>query len=142
MQDRKEHQMKRLLLITVIGILFLFHSSIIVFAQASKPPKKTPELLSQGKKLYDQNCAVCHGAKGDGKGPAGIALKPPPRTFNIPLNQWTYSKGDPNKVFDVITKGIPNTAMVKWDQLSEQERWALVYTVVEFGSPKATPKKK
>ena len=25
--------------------------------------------------------------------------------------------------------------MVKWDQLSEQERWALVYTVVEFAAP-------
>jgi hypothetical protein len=29
--------------------------------------------------------------------------------------------------------------MVKWDQLSEQERWALVYFVVEFAAP---PKKK
>jgi hypothetical protein len=28
--------------------------------------------------------------------------------------------------------------MVKWDQLSEQERWALVYFVVEFAAP---PKK-
>ena len=42
----------------------------------------------------------------------------------------------------MITKGIPNTAMVKWDQLSEQERWALVYVVVEFATPKAPPKKK
>ena len=25
--------------------------------------------------------------------------------------------------------------MVKWDQLSEQERWALVYFVVEFAAP-------
>jgi hypothetical protein len=32
--------------------------------------------------------------------------------------------------------------MVKWDQLSEQERWALVYTVVGFASPKVPPKKK
>jgi hypothetical protein len=31
--------------------------------------------------------------------------------------------------------------MVKWDQLSEQERWALVYTVVDL-PPKAPPKKK
>jgi high-affinity iron transporter len=125
----------------IIGFFFILASQW-VFAQAPQPPKKTPELLSQGKKLYEQNCALCHGATGDGKGPAGVALKPPPRTFNIPLNQWTYSKGDLKKVFDVITKGIPNTAMVKWDQLSEQERWALVYTVVGFASPKVPPKKK
>ena len=131
--------MKRLLLVSVIASLFLFCWLNMVFGQALKAPKKTPELLSQGKKLYETNCAPCHGAKGDGKGPAGVALKPPPRTFNLPLSQWTYSKGDPKKVFEVITKGIPNTAMVKWDHLSEQERWALVYVVTEFASP---PKKK
>ena len=125
----------------ITGIAFILASQW-VFGQAPKPPKKTPELLNQGKKLYEQNCALCHGTNGDGKGPAGVALKPPPRTFNLPLNQWTYSKGDLNKVFDVITKGVPNTAMVKWNQLSEQERWALVYTVVEFAGSKAPPKKK
>jgi mono/diheme cytochrome c family protein len=125
----------------VVGIFFILASQW-VSGQASKPPKKTPELLSQGKKLYEQNCALCHGANGDGKGPAGVALKPPPRTFNLPLGQWTYSKGDLKKVFEVITQGIPNTAMVKWDQLSEQERWALVYFVVNLAGPKAPPKKK
>jgi high-affinity iron transporter len=134
--------MKRLFCIVVIGSFLLFFSCNTVFSQAPKPPKKTPELLNQGKKLYGQNCAVCHGATGDGKGPAGVALKPPPRTFNVPLDQWTYSKGNLKKVFDVITKGIPNTAMVKWDHLSEQERWALVYTVVGFASSKVPPKKK
>jgi high-affinity iron transporter len=134
--------MKNLFWVTIVASLLLLYPLDIIFGQAPKPPKKTPELLSQGKKLYELNCAPCHGATGDGKGPAGVALKPPPRTFNIPLNQWTYSKGDLKKVFDVITKGIPNTAMVKWDQLSEQERWALVYTVVEFAKPKAPPKKK
>jgi hypothetical protein len=38
-----------------------------------------------------------------------------------------------------MSKGIPNTSMVKWDQLSEQERWALVYYTIEFAAP---PKKK
>ena len=47
-----------------------------------------------------------------------------------------------SKIFDVITKGIPNTSMVKWSQLSEQERWALVYAVVEFAAPKVPTKKK
>ncbi len=130
--------MKRLLLFAVIGSLLFVYSSNVVLGQAPKIPKKTPELLAQGKKLYETNCAPCHGAKGDGKGPAGVALKPPPRTFNLPLSQWTYSKGDPKKVFEVISKGVPNSAMVKWDQLSEQERWALVYVVMGFAAP---PKK-
>jgi high-affinity iron transporter len=125
----------------IIAASIFFLSSFSPLLGQTKSPKKTPELLNQGKKLYEQSCAPCHGAKGDGKGPAGLALKPPPRTFNLPLSQWTYSKGDLKKVFEVITKGIPNTAMVKWDHLSEQERWALVYYVVEFAAPKAPTKK-
>ena len=49
-----------------------------------------------------------------------------------PPSTWPYSKGDLKKVFEAITKGIPNSSMVKWDQFSEQERWALVYTVEGF----------
>ncbi len=120
-------------------LLLPFH---LLFAQTAKPPKKSPEMLAAGKKLYEQYCATCHGPKGDGKGLIGAALKPPPRDFNIPLNQWTYAKGDLKKVFDVITKGIPNTSMVKWDQLSEQERWALTYYVAEFATPTKAPTKK
>ena len=121
--------------------LFLF-SSDFAYGQAPKPPAKTPALMNLGMKLYDQNCASCHGPKGDGKTPLGNALKPPPRDFNIPLSQWTHSKGDLKKVFDVISKGIPNTAMVKWDQLPEQERWSLVYYVVQFSTQKLPAKKK
>ncbi len=134
--------MKRGLLVILFGPLFLLYSFNIVLGQTAELPQKTPEVLNQGKKLYEQNCSPCHGAKGDGKGPAGVVLKPPPNDFNNPLREWPITKGDPNKIFEVITKGIPNSAMVKWDQLSEQERWALVYTVVGFAAPKAPPKKK
>jgi high-affinity iron transporter len=133
--------MRKILYLVITGSLLLFLLGT-AHAKDPIPPQKTPELLNQGKKLYEQNCAPCHGAKGDGKGPAGLALKPPPGTFNLPLSQWTYSKGDLKKVFEVITKGIPNTSMVKWDQISEQERWALVYYVAEFAAPKIPPKKK
>src|SRR4030043_489175 len=93
-----------------------------VLGQAQKPPKKTPELLTQGKKIYDQNCVTCHGPKGDGKGQLGAALKPAPSDFTKPLKEWPYTKGDSKKVFEVIARGLPNSSLVKWDQLPEQER--------------------
>jgi len=133
--------MKRLILIS-IGSLFLLTSFSSVLGQAQKVPKKSPELLTQGKKLYDQNCVTCHGPKGDGKGQLGAALKPAPSDFTKPLKEWPYTKGDSKKVFEVIAKGIPNSSMVKWDQLPEQERWALVYYVVGFATLKAPAKKK
>ena len=110
-------------------------------AKDSQPPKKTPELLNQGKKLYEQNCSPCHGTKGDGKGPASAALKPAPSDFAEPLNKWPNTKGKPEKIFEVISKGIPNSAMVKWDQFPERDRWGLVYFVMEFVKSSG-PKKK
>jgi len=133
--------MRGLIWVTVL-VFFIFFSSLGQTLGQSAPPKKTPELLAQGKKLYEQNCVTCHGSKGDGKSQLGAALKPPPRDFNIPFKQWTHSKGDLKKVFNVMSKGIPNTSMVKWSQLSEQERWSLVYYVIEFAAPKAPTKKK
>jgi high-affinity iron transporter len=131
-------KMKRLLWVVLLSSFFLF-SSLGQGLSQSNPPKKTAELLTPGKKLFEQNCATCHGPKGDGKGQLGVALKPPPSDFTNPFHQWAFGKGDLKKVFEVITKEIPNTSMVKWNQLSDQERWALVYFVVEFA---ALPKKK
>ena len=115
-------------------IFSFFHSG---YGSRKRPgaPKKTPELLTQGKKIFEQTCAPCHGSKGDGNGPAGAVLKPPPTNFTRPLKEWPYTKGDLQKIFEVISKGIPNSSMVPWTQYSEQERWALTYTSMEFAAP-------
>jgi high-affinity iron transporter len=120
------------IIIVMVGSLFFLSSSS--FALDPTPPKKTPDLLKQGKKIFEQTCSACHGSKGDGKGPAGVALKPPPTNFTKPLKEWPNTKGDLRKVFEVITKGIPNSGMVAWTQYSEPERWALAYTVIGFSS--------
>ena len=134
--------MGKILQVIVAEFLLLFLLGT-AFAKDPSPPKKTPELLKQGKKLYDQNCSTCHGPKGDGKGQLGAALKPAPSDFAEPLKQWPNTRGDLQKIFEVISKGIPNSAMVKWDHLSVEERWALVYYVVNFFNPnKSGPKKK
>jgi mono/diheme cytochrome c family protein len=134
--------MKRPVLFPGILMLLCLFVSSQAFAQAPKVPKKTPELLAEGKKLYEQNCLSCHGVKGDGKGPAGAVIQPHPNDFTQPLNLWPVTKGVPQKIFEVIAKGIPNTAMVKWDHLPEKGRWGLVYFVMEFASKAPPPKKK
>ena len=129
-----------------LGVLIMlscfFFSSFIVTLANPVAPKKTPELLAQGKKLFEQNCSPCHGPNGDGKGPVGAALKPSPNDFTKPLKDWPTTKGDPNKIFEVISKGIPNSGMLKWDQLPEQDRWALTYRVIDFAPAPKTPTKK
>jgi len=130
--------MKKRIRIVAVCSLSLF--TTISLAANPTPPKKTPELLKEGKKVFEQVCASCHGSKGDGKGPAGAALTPPPTDFQKPLKEWPNTKGDPQKIFEVISKGIPNSAMIAWAQYSEQQRWTLVYTIMGFSNPTAKRK--
>ena len=128
--------MKKLAWVLVLLLPFLLMLDPIR-SQAQTPPKKTPEILKQGKAVFEKNCALCHGAAGDGKGQLGATFKPPPNDFTKPLSEWPTTKGDIKKVFEAITKGVPKTSMVKWSHLSEQDRWALAYTVLEFSRPPA-----
>ena len=132
-------KMKRWRWVMIVGSFFVLSLWGAAQGKDPAPPKKTPELLNKGKKIFEQTCAPCHGSKGDGKGPAGAVLKPPPTDFQKPLKEWPYTKGDLQKIFEAISKGIPNSSMVAWAQYSEQERWALTYTVMEFA---ASPGKK
>jgi high-affinity iron transporter len=133
--------MGKILWLFIVGFIFI-SIPCAAYSKEATPPKKTPELLSQGKKLYEQNCITCHGSKGDGKGQLGTALKPAPSDFTKPFKQWPLAKGNLNKVFEVIANGIPNSSMIKWDQLPEKDRWALTHYVVDFAFPKTPAKKK
>ncbi|HWH69562.1 MAG TPA: c-type cytochrome, partial [Candidatus Sulfotelmatobacter sp.] len=44
-------------------------------------PVVTPELVAHGKQIYAQNCAACHGEKGDAQGLCSAFLLPRPRNF-------------------------------------------------------------
>ncbi len=128
--------MRRSLWIYLIGSFFLFSLLGTAPGKDPKPPKKTPELVNVGRKLFEQKCTPCHGPRGEGKGPLASALTPPPSDFAEPLKNWPNTKGNPQKIFGVISKGIPNSAMVGWPQFSEKERWGLVYFVREFATKK------
>lgn len=121
--------MKRLPWVAV-GSLFIFFACATLRV-GQKPPQKTPELLNIGKKLYQENCVQCHGIEGDGRGPKSVELKIPPRNFTLPFDQWTVSKGNPIKIFEVLKNGIPDTPMAMF-HFSDEERWGLVYRVMEF----------
>jgi mono/diheme cytochrome c family protein len=41
----------------------------------ANPVKPTPESIARGKKLYGFDCAMCHGASGDGKGDLATDMK-------------------------------------------------------------------
>ena len=85
--------MKKVLVGTTI-VFFLLVVSL--YAKDEKSGDYT-----QGKKLYEQNCQICHGANGKGDGPLAETL------VNIPANLTSSKilKNDPKKL---ITNAIEN----------------------------------
>ena len=56
--------------------------------------------------LYSEKCAACHGDSGNGDGPAGKAMTPPPAPFSTALKGRSDSW-----IATVITKGGPAVGM-------------------------------
>ncbi len=91
-----------------------------------------------GEKLYAERCVLCHGADGDGLGPAQEYLNPPPRDFTFGMYKMKSTAFDdiiPNDedLMRMIRDGMPGTAMPGWsDVLSDQEIWDLVAYIKVF----------
>lgn len=93
------------------------------------PGKVEADAGVNGKELYANYCLQCHGEKGDGEGPAARYLYPKPRDFTAAkFKIVTGSKRNPTDedLFQVVTRGMPGSAMVPFGHLSEEERKALV----------------
>lgn len=83
-----------------------------------------------GKTVFLNNCAACHGSLGDGRGPAAVAIpNPKPRNFLSEAMKYGDSK---EQLFKTITDGIPNTAMPPWAALSVAERKAVASYIFEM----------
>jgi mono/diheme cytochrome c family protein len=96
------------------------------------PPAPSKEMVEKGKGSFQGNCAACHGAKGDGSGPAAQALTPRPRNF---LTEPFKLGNKPAEVFKTLSSGMPNSPMIAFAHLPEEERWALTYFVLELQKP-------
>jgi len=74
MKSRICHWLLGLTLVAVTVIVFADEKTgWIAPAEAKKmknPIKATQASIQKGKAIYEKKCALCHGVKGDGKGPA------------------------------------------------------------------------
>ena len=97
-------------------------------ARALKSPSSnSPEVIEQGKAVYHGKgtCFTCHGADGDGNGPAAAKLNPLPRNFQ---HHGFWRHRTEGELFWVIKYGSPGTAMIGFGQvLSDEEIWALIH---------------
>jgi high-affinity iron transporter len=95
---------------------------------------RSPEARAHGRALFEQNCAICHGERGDGHGRRSAALSPRPPDFTSP--EWHRSM-TPRHAFFVIREGVRGTPMPSWKWLGEDDAWDLVAYVLSLAEPSA-----
>lgn len=81
------------------------------------PVKGDESATTQGEKLFNQLCAICHGNKGKGDGMAGMSLNPRPSDLTS-KNVQTQTDG---AIYWKITEGRPPMASYK-ESLSNEKR--------------------
>ncbi len=79
----------------------------------------TQESITQGAALYQANCVKCHGANGDGNGPAAAGKMP---DFT---DQESMAGKSAAELFQAISSGVSPGMEGYAGALAEDERWAL-----------------
>jgi mono/diheme cytochrome c family protein/Ni/Fe-hydrogenase subunit HybB-like protein len=90
--------------------------------QLKRPAAADDKALERGKKLFQQNCAPCHGPAGKGDGPMGKAMGIKPGNLT---NAERMAKQADGEIFWKVSKG-KDPMPVFERKLSEKERWDVV----------------
>ncbi|MFQ5954066.1 MAG: ethylbenzene dehydrogenase-related protein [Kiloniellales bacterium] len=118
-------------------------AAAVAALSASVPAAAAPGDAENGEAIYARRCVGCHGAEGDGLGPAAERLNPPPRDFTLGLYKFKTTGFDdivPNDadLLRMIRDGMPGTAMPEWDDiLSDQQMWDVIAYIKTFAGLEA-----
>jgi cbb3-type cytochrome oxidase cytochrome c subunit/cytochrome c2 len=113
-------------------------ASLVRYLEDPRPPgpirddrmQAPAEMLELGKRVYDNNCAQCHGPEGAGDGFAAASLSIAPTNFR---QQRVWENGPRSGIFRVLQDGIDGTMMASWrTRLTEDEMWAVASYVLQF----------
>ncbi len=88
----------------------------------SNPVEADDVSIARGSQLYAINCAMCHGAAGEGNGLIGGALVNPPANL---LSDVTQGKPD-GTLFLTISNGVPGRMPSLNENLTVRDRWDVV----------------
>jgi len=94
--------MRKFVTLAILFVFFFFAAALLgqnassdscsnpaAVAKMVNPVKPTAESLAQGKKYYGYDCAMCHGATGDGKGEVDPGGKLPDFTNPASMKEMT-----------------------------------------------------
>ncbi|MDB6117353.1 MAG: putative (diheme) protein [Verrucomicrobiaceae bacterium] len=97
--------------------------------------------VAPGKILYNNACAVCHGAQADGNGPSAPLLtdiwKLPSKPSD--LRQEHLRCGDrPADIYRILATGMNGTPMISYDAtLTPEQRWDIIAFILSVRVPSA-----
>lgn len=100
-------------------------TSLITAYPVPLAPTEAPD-VARGAKLYVAQCSSCHGATGDGLGPASKGMEPPPIAF---LDKERAAERSVFGLYQVIEQGLDDTPMVSYQHLPAEDKWALAFYV-------------
>lgn len=76
---------------------------------------------AKGEKTYMANCATCHGAKGDGKGPRAYFINPKPRNFVDPAFRSAFNRP---AIYTAVSEGRLGAEMPAWSKVLDHQEIA------------------
>ncbi len=94
-----------------------------------------PPDVENGKAIYQEKCAACHGESGLGDGPQAIQLPNPPSPLSAP-EVWQNST--PAQWYQVVTQGRLDRFMPPFGSLSDRQRWDVVAYLYTLSTPPET----
>lgn len=105
------------------------------YAALVDPLPPTARTVREGRAIYAENCASCHGPAGRGDGEAGKDLTPPPANLAW-LARSRFGRWNAYLYWAIAEGGEPfGTAMPAFkDSLTAEEAWALI-TYLQAGLP-------
>jgi mono/diheme cytochrome c family protein len=99
-------------------------------------PGSLPDPVN-GKAIYTEKCAPCHGDTGMGDGELASQAGSP--VLPIALSD-AYAKASPMGWYQVVTQGDLAKGMPPFNSLTDQQRWDVVAYALTLGMPPATQK--
>ena len=93
-------------------------------------------MISQGKALYKENCASCHGNSGNGNGSDASTLTTQPKAFT---DQSFMAQASSTSLYQAISTGIEPDMPAYTSTLDDPQRWSLVSYIrsLTFSAPSA-----
>jgi mono/diheme cytochrome c family protein len=97
-------------------------------AHLVNPVKPTADSQAHAKKMYGYDCAMCHGANGNGKGDLAGEMKPPLKDYTDPAALKDISDGE---LFYIIKNG-KGQMPPEGDRAKPDDLWNMVILVRSF----------